>query len=74
MFISKLRVAYSGGTEALCKQLVFALVKALEGEEKGGPVPSHQSSWESHVETWGLGFLPISYWDIWSGADTEQMV
>lgn len=72
--MSKLRIVCSGGTEALCKQLVFALVQALEGEEKGGSIPSHQPSCKSPMETWGLGFLTISYWDIWQGADTEEKV
>lgn len=47
------------------KNWCFFLVKALEGEEKGGPIPSNQPSWESPVETWDLGFLIVSYRDIW---------
>ena len=65
VFMSKVGAVHPDGIEALCKELVFLLVKALEGEEKGGPIPSHQPSWESPVETWDLGFLIVSYRDIW---------
>lgn len=65
VFMSKLGVVSSGGVEDLCKELVFPFLKALKGEEKGGPAPSHQPSWESPKETWDLGFLTVSYWDIW---------
>lgn len=43
--MSKLGVVCPGGIEAVCKELVFPLVKALEVEEKDGPIPSYQSNW-----------------------------